>query len=915
MLFLHELHKNVSNCFYVLYLCFYIRLKLLNEQEKAYQEQKEEENKKKITNIKDELTKLKSFALLVIDEQQCLMIQLAQQAAKIEQLQAAARDTQEELNSAQARAQQMESKVLDLETELHDQSVQFHQKQEAMRTELTDENNHNRYLNQKLSILSQELDELKESNKALHRAEEELQELRDINHNGKNGNSCLMTEVEELRKKVVEMEGNDEELIKMENLCRDLSRKLDRESTQNQNLKEEVDKLNHRIMELEKLEDVFGKCKNDSSLFKCNLEKERTVTKHMCNELDNLRVRIQELEAAECILEKTEWTLKEDIKKLKTLTVMLFDERKTMGEKLKQLENKAQISSDKLQAEQNKVTLVTEKLIEESKKALMIKVEMEEKFCIYTTESDNLKSKLKAEEEKNNALQSKVSMMKKRLQSLETFESEFLKNKAKQENVKKPIHNGFQQKDNNVNSLTQEKEWSRGKLRDMVKDDLPETHNNEGKSLEKSYENENTLMEELVFAKKVLSKYQLVEKKNLNQEPILYKLLKEEEVKSSHLSKEVEALKEKIHNYMGTEESICNMKTEYATLQRKFNQQEVRNKELTREKDSLTKELERYRRFSKSLRPGMIGRRFSDLQVSTKEVQTEPTDIPTYKNLILLEQAVVNGQMYEESNGQYEPKYNEINPAKCNSSLRNINNPQNITKQIRNPLLQSLEKHPVIACKMKKQNEAYAQQGNVLLTHNPSSLLHINSHNTATLEIASPTTDNTLVIPTSVCTTKQEATIVQNATLSPQIKKSHPSIKSLSKPDQSMLPISKTAYSSTVIPEFTSLAPNIAMASTAITTISTGASIRAQTTKVKSEQKYCDVHRYNSPSLGVITSEDSKISIHLGIPYLQTINSNKEPPNPCYSTGQEQDNGKIASGIRIKSIAQPPHITVSSFKN
>lgn len=910
-------------------VCFYTRLKLLNDQEKAYQEHKEEENKKKITNLKDELTKLKSFALLVIDEQQGLMVQFAQQTAMVQQLQAAARHTQEELNSVQSRSQQMESKVLHLETELLDQAVQFQQKQEAMRTELTDEKNHNRHLHQKLSTLSQELDELKELNKVFHRAEEELQELRDKNSNGEKGNSCLMSEVEELRKRVVEMEGNDEELIKMENLCKDLSRKLERESTQNYSLEEEVKKLNHRIMELEKLEDVFEKCKTECSLFKCNLEKERTVTKHICNELDNLRVRIKELEAAERLLEKTEWTLKEDIKKLKTLTVMLYDERKTMAENVQQQENKAQISADKLQEEQNKVTLVTEKLIEESKNALKIKVEMEERIRIYTTESDDLKSKLKAEEEKNHALQNKVSMIKKRLQSLETVEREFLQSKAKQENIKNINHNNGQQNVNNVNSLTQEVEWPREMLREMklVEDDLPKTHN-EDKSLEKSCSNEKALMEKLLFAKKELSKYQLMEKKNLNQEHIVYKLLKEEEVKSSHLTKEVEALKETIHNYMHTEESVCCMKAEYATLQRKLNQQEVRNKELMREKDSLTKELERYHRFSKSLRPGMIGRRFSDLHVSTKEVQTESTVTPTYTNLCVLEQAVVNGQMYEESNGQYEPKYNEIKLAKCNLSLQNSNNHQNNTKHIRDPLLKSLEKHPFVACKMETQNEAYNQQGKVLIPHNPRPLLQINSNNTATPEIASPTTDNTLsynttaVIPTSVCTTKQEFPTFQNATLSPQNKKSHPSINSPSTPDQSMLPLSKTAYSSPVIPEFTSLAPDNAMTSTETTTIFTEVSNKAQTTEVKAghiifcvtpeRQKYWHVHRYNSPSPSVTTSEDNKISIHLGIPCLQTIKSNTEASKPCYSTGHEQDNSKIASGIGIKSISQPSQITVSS---
>ncbi|KAF4093245.1 hypothetical protein AMELA_G00000110 [Ameiurus melas] len=914
------------------------RLKLLNDQEKTYQEQREEENKKKVTNLKEELTKLKSFALLVIDEQQHVTEQLGEQIAKVQELQAAAIETQEELNSAQTRAQNMESKVLHLEAKIHEQAVQFHQEQEAMSTKLTDENSQNRHLSQKLSTLYQELDELEASNKALRRAEEELQELGDKSFSRENGNAKLVSEVEELRGRLVEMEGKDEELIKMEDLCRDFKRKLEKESSQNRSLKAEVDKLNHRIMELEKLEDALGKSKQECSLLKCNLEKERTVTKHMCNDLDILRVRIKELEAAECLLEKTEWTLKEDLAKLKTLTVMLVDERKTMAEKLKQLENKVQNSTDKLQAEKDKVTSVTDKLIEESKKALKIKVEMEEKIYITTKEKDDLKTKLKAEEEKNNALQSNVSMMKKRLWSLEAIEREFLRNKAKKDNMKRPTPNGFQQEDNKVKDLTQEEEELRRKLQEMnvVEDDLLKTHN-EGESLEERYSNEKGQMEELEITRKDLSKYQLGEKEHFNQD-IPYKQLKEEVIKPSHLTEEVEALKEKIHNYMGTEESICNLKREYATLQRKLTQQEFRNKELAREKESLTRELERYRRFSKSLRPGMIGRRFSDLQVSTKEVQTEPTDslTPTDKNLTVLEQAVVNGKMYEESNQQYEPNYNEITPAKCSPSLKNNNNYQNKTKLIRNNL-KSIEIHQLINCKRQTtQNGSHIQQGDVLVTNNPSQHIHIkktpdHSHKVVAVETTSSTKENTqsytttAVIPTSGCTMKQQITMDQNGAVSPQNNMSS-YIEIPTTPEQSVSPLSMTTFSQTVIPEFTSLlTPDSAMSPTELTAVTTRVSGRAQETEVKAghtmvcatpqrQNNWHDVHRYNNSSPSVITNEDKKIQAQLD---LQTINSNTEPPSRCYSPGKEQRtsallsnalakvNSKIVSSIRIKPASTP----------
>uniref|UniRef100_A0A4W4ED96 Cortactin-binding protein-2 N-terminal domain-containing protein n=1 Tax=Electrophorus electricus TaxID=8005 RepID=A0A4W4ED96_ELEEL len=924
------------------------RLKLLIDQEKACQERREEENNHKVSSLKDELTKLKSFALLVVDEQQRLTEQLAQQTAKVQELQTIVTQTQEELNSAQTWAQEEESKVLRLETELHDQASQFHQEQEAMTAKLTIEDGQNRQLRQRLSTLSRQLDELEETNKTLRRAEEELQELRDKIGRGECGNSSLVSEVEELRKRVLEMEGKDEELIKMEDLCRDLNRKLEKESNQSRSLKVEVDKLNHRIMELEKLEDAFGKSNQECSSLKCNLEKERTITKHMCNELDLLRVRIKELEAAEGQLEKTEMTLKEDLTKLKTLTVMLVDERKSMAEKLKQMEVKVQNSTGRLQAEQDKVTSVTEKLIEESKKALRSKAELEEKMCIATKERDELRTKLKAEEEKNNDLQSKVSMMKKRLQSLEAVERELLRNKAKEESLKGQIPNFFQQEDNKVKDLTQEVERLRRKLKEMkvVEGDLLKTED-EFESLEKRYSNEQerakALMEELEISRKELSKYQLAEKEESNQEHILYKRLKEEEAKSSHLTREVEALKEKIHEYMGTEELICRMKTDHATLQRKLTQQEVRNKELAREMETLTRELERYRRFSKSLRPGMNGRRFSDLHVSTKEVQTDPADSlpPNYKSLAPLERAVVNGKLYEESDPEDEPNYNEINFAKCSPSLINVNNLNNNIRKIRGPFFKSRDQ-PINNKMQSRQNGTHAPQGDVVLTHSPGQPLHIkvtpdHGHNTATLEITSPTTENpqsytsTAVIPTSGGPPKQRITIIQNASISPQNKTKGSSAESPCTPDQSTSPFTMATYSRTLTSDSSgSETPDRAMSPIQIVSVLTGTPDRPQAGEAvevtaghtvfrvtPERQNSWQLQRSNSSGPNVITTEDNKIHIHLGSPYIQAINNTAPLISSCYSPGQEQripvlssgapsqGSNKMTSSIMIKPTSTP----------
>ncbi|XP_029434395.1 filamin A-interacting protein 1-like isoform X2 [Rhinatrema bivittatum] len=906
------------------------RLKKLIEQEATYQTKKEKENSKKTTKLKDELTKLKSFALMVVDEQQRLTEQLNQQSQKIQDLTSTAEQAHQKLATAEARVQEEEQKVNRLEKELQAQAIQLHQDQEAMMAKLTNEDSQNRQLRSKLAAVSRQIDELEETNKSLRKAEEELQDLKDKMNKGDCGNSNLMAEVEELRRRVLEMEGKDEELIKMEDQCRDLNRKLERETAQSKNLKAEVDKLNRRIMELEKLEEAFSRSKQESYALKCNLEKERINTKQLSNELDSLKVRIRELEVIEIKLEKTELTLKEDLAKLKTLTVMLVDERKSMSDKINQTEEKLQATTTQLQAEQNKVTSITEKLIEESKKALKSKSELQDKLYCATKEKDDLKSRLNAEEEKGNDLLSKVNILKKRLQSLEAIEKEFLKNKHKQENPMSTA--AFHLENNKIKELTQEVERLRHTLKEMkaVEDDLMKTED-EFESLEQRYLNEHHkakfLSEELEIMKKELAKYKLAEKMESSQEHLLYKKLKEEEAKSGHLAREVDALKEKIHEYMATEDIICRLKGDHSVLQRRLTQQESRNRELTREIENISRELERYRHFSKSLRPSLNGRRISDLQVFSKEVQTDPIDNepPDYRSLLPLERAVINGQIYEDSDDESNEEEQTM-AFRCNSSTANSTN-----RKLWIPWMKSKENLPQNGRVHRKQNGSYVEPGDLVLTHTPGQPLHIkvtpdHGQNTATLEITSPTTENphsytsTAVIP-NCGTPKQRITIFQNASLTPVKSKTMDGYIS---PEQAVSPLTMTSFVRAKTPDSCgSVTPERTMSPIQVLAVrgSSGSPdhvLSPETMEISGthavfrvspdRQAGWQFQRSNSTgsTSSIITTEDNKIHIHLGRS-LSPYASGQENRTAALTNGTaNRPAHKITSSIRITPSGTPP---------
>lgn len=933
----------------------FFRLKKLIDQETESQERKAQEKEKRIKALKEELTKLKSFALMVVDEQQRLTAQLALQRQKIQDLTTSAKETHGKLALAEARAQEEEQKATRLEKELQTQTTALHQNQEKIMAKLTNEDSQNRQLRQKLAALSRQIDELEETNRSLRKAEEELQEIKEKINKGEYGNTGIMDEVDELRKRVLDMEGKDEELIKMEEQCRDLNKRLEKETVQSKDFKLEVEKLSKRITALEKIEDALDKSKQECYSLKCNLEKEKMTTKQLAEELESLNTRIKELEAIESRLEKTEFTLKDDLTKLKTLTVMLVDERKTMSEKLKQTEEKLQTTASQLQAEQNKVTTVTEKLIEETKRALKSKSDAEEKMYSVTKERDDLRNKLKAEEEKGHDLLSKVNILKNRLQSLEAIEKDFVKNKLNQDSSKSTT--ALHQENNKIKELSQEVEELRLKLKDMkaIEDDLMKTED-EYETLERRYATERDkaqfLSEELEHVQMELAKYKLAEKTESSHEQWLFKRLQEEEAKSGHLSREVDALKEKIHEYMATEDLICHLQGDHSILQKKLNQQENRNRDLGREIENLTKELERYRHFSKSLRPSLNGRRISDPQVFSKEVQTEVVDNepPDYKSLIPLERAVINGQLYEESGDQDEdPSEESVLSFKCNPSTS-----LPVNRKLWIPWMKSKEGHPQNGKIQTKSNGNLVQPGDLVLSHTPGQPLHIkvtpdHVQNTATLEITSPTTESphsytsTAVIP-NCGTPKQRITILQNASITPV--KSKTSTESLVNLEQSMTPVTMATFARAQTPESCgSVTPERTMSPIQVLAMASSASSPEQGRSPEpieisakhaifrvspDRQSSWQFQRSNSNSSSVITTEDNKIHIHLGSPYMQAVASPVRPASPSAPLQDNRTQGlpngalnktanKVTSSITITPTATPlprqSQITVSNIYN
>lgn len=932
--FVETIFDRTATQFSLYFLCLLIRLKRLLEQEKAYQARKDKDHSRRLEKVRAELVKLKSFALMLVDERQLHIEQIDQQTQKVQDLTQKLQEKEHCLVVVTASAKEESQKVIKLEAELDDRVAKFGQEREEMTTKLANEESQSRQLRLKLAGLAHKIEELEENNKMLHKSEEDLRELREKISKGECGNSSLMAELENLRKRVLEMEGKDEEITKTETQCRELKKKLQGEENHSKELRLEVDKLQKRMVELEKLEGAFSRSKTECSQLHTNLEKEKRVVKDLAGELEMVKTQMKELESSESKLEKAEMVLKDDLMKLKSFTVILVDERKNMAERLKQEEQKSDDLSKMFKAEQGKVTEVTEKLIEESKKLLKFKSEMEADVTALIKEKNDLKTRLAGEEGKCRELNTKLSGMQQRI---EETEKEMQRKWANKE--KKP------DEDNKVKELTSEIERLKSRLEqlEVVEGDLMKTED-EYDLLEKKFRTEqdkaNALSKMLEEMKSQIARNKAIEKGEvMSPEAELRIRCKIEEARTRELRVDVQALKEKIHELMNKEDQLCQLQVDYSILQQRFMEEEEKKKTMSHEVANLTKELEATKRYSRALRPSMNGSRMVSVAVTSTAVQTdvmtsEPAEEETAAGFIrksVLEENHLMSNLRQRGLKKptvlerYPPASAELGAGKSWS-----------------PWMKRKEAVTLTHTTPEKTNGA----SEVTMSPKPGQPLRIRvtpdpENSTATLEISSPRAEDffssTTIIPT-LGLQKPRITIVPKPTTVTSKNKACDAAGGL---DRARSPVTITTISRAKSPEKTGSGISDGLPSpVSIITVSTtpvpegGAPPEAYGTagrtviKVTPEKQpgSAPFRKYSSKS-NIITTEDNKIHIHLGPQFkrpseacggpgsalsLGSESSKEAPTGTVIRSPRQPSTGKTTSGKMTSSITITPVTSVSS---
>lgn len=896
----------VFNCLNVFALLLCFRLKLLLTQEKAYQVRKEKEHSKHLEKVRGELNKVKSFALMLVDEQQLHLEQIDQQSQKIQDLLKKLQENEQKLSEAEGKAKEDKQKLLNLEVEFEVKDSNFAQQFDEMAAKLASQENQYQQMCQKQATLSQKIEELEATNAVLQKSAEELQELRAKISKDQCGNSSLMAQLENLHRIVLEMEGKDEEITKTENKCNDLKKKLQTEEVNNKELKLEVEKLQKRMIELDKLEAAFTMGRTECAQLQCTLDKEKSLTKDLEDELVAVKIRMKEVESSELKLEKAELLLKEELIKLKSVTVIMVNERKNMAERIKSDEKQREELEKLFKAEQEKVMVVTERLIEESKKLLKLKSEMEGKITTLVKEKDELKEKLTIEEEKYKGLSSKVCMIK------HTNDEVKEDGKVSTNKVLNNLSNSNKTDENKVIELTREIERLRKRLKqlEVVEGDLIKTED-EYDMLEKKFKSELERANSL--SKQV---------EEMRSQIALSKVVEREE---SVGQEDVQALKEKIHELMNKEDQLSQLQVNYSVLQQKFLQEEDKRKSMSNEVLNLTKELEITRRYSRALRPSNNGRRMMDVPMTSTGVQTDVGEIETGGDDEDTPAVFIKKSVQEENHIMNSLRQRSLKKPAERPSVRELYPPPASDLALKKSWIPWMKKKENHASEKPLHINEEITNSEIKMTQKQGQPLHIrltpdHQNSRTMLQISSSPVENifsTAIPSPSRGVQKPQITIIPSTTVSandrtreqkcPERVKSPLTITTISRaksPESIKSPSTDRPTSPiSLIPVSTSNLAHISSSPEAQEMI-TGRAVF----KVTPEKRMvpAPIKKCNS-NANIITTEDNKIHIHLGSQTKKPLESNSSMVM-LRAEGVANESKELSTGTVLRS---PRHATIS----
>ncbi|XP_078690012.1 uncharacterized protein LOC144921164 isoform X1 [Branchiostoma floridae x Branchiostoma belcheri] len=567
------------------------RERLRNQLEHAVEEakRKEKDYDKTTKLLKEDLTKLKSFSLTLVNERKKHLNKLAEGQMKIEELgqlvdddHMQVEDLRNALEEERRRNGELQAKldhhILTGEVSMVDalklqvkemektgqKLVKTEQTEQKLREQLVHEGNKVKVLTAEVEILKKQIEELESVEETLHKSQSECRDLKEKMKESENVNSSLEIKVTKLENTLQGMmvEENKNGINGTKDVASN-GEKEDQAKKLNSELMGEVKALKKQLDELKVVKQRWDEAEEECTKLKKKLAGEEKLSKQLSGKLDELTAEVCSLkevaesaEKKDSVHTKLTGKLKQEQEKVKELT----EKVKTLKKELEEMENVSSKAGDK------------------------------GKTGAPSREIDQLKAKLKDQQAKAKLLNSEVNTLRKRVEKHKDTELMLVQTEAECRELKvKLAQEEKMQRDPN-SALVQ--------LRDRLNEELERVKELTAK-LSAGEKEVDALKLKLNETQEKMDEYETLVK-TAKKADLDLKLAKarftEEQTKSKLLNSEVSTLKKRMLKNEVTEQNLSKAEDEIKELRGKLLTQESATRELSAIIDNLRiriKELEK----------------------------------------------------------------------------------------------------------------------------------------------------------------------------------------------------------------------------------------------------------------------------------------------------------------------------------
>jgi len=355
----------------------------LLQHEKMSRERRERELAWKMKESAEELTKMKSLSIELIEERQKQLHQFTEQRQQAVDLQTTVEDLKVKIQQMEVERSNEREHSNQLENDLEEQTNKHLREVESLNEQLKAEQQNEKQLKEQVSTQKRRIKHLQAMDKSLRKTDDQLLRIQENLTSDK-----LFEEIASLRNTMNDMENAEVVYNQASEESRELRDQLNQEIELTRKLKTEVEKMKTSFksqVELERMvEDSTFKMEEVQNL----LEAEKRKNEKLRGKFEAFSLHVENFKQVEDMLDHTQDQLEQMIHENEQLKI----ERNLAHTQLEEADEKCDNCHQLLEEERLKVAEAKQKQITESRECLRLKEELKKLTSSHTEEKNAMQN-------------------------------------------------------------------------------------------------------------------------------------------------------------------------------------------------------------------------------------------------------------------------------------------------------------------------------------------------------------------------------------------------------------------------------------------------------------------------------------------------------------------------------------------